>query len=91
MPLKIGIFEDLVPHVQELDLTESVLRDAIRIWCRGTRYRTCLVEGAARGSGGSAGGTRFKSRCGPRPSNCRPVVRRERNLDPRLPRSPTNP
>ncbi|MGO4329375.1 ProQ/FinO family protein [Cupriavidus sp. 2TAF22] len=48
VPLKIGIFEDLVPHVQELGLTESVLRDAIRTWCRGTRYWTCLVEGAAR-------------------------------------------
>ena len=48
VPLKIGIFEDLVRHVQELGLTESVLRDAIRTWCRGTRYWTCLVEGAAR-------------------------------------------
>ncbi|GAB7540873.1 hypothetical protein CS8_005360 [Cupriavidus sp. 8B] len=48
LPLKIGIFEDLVPHVQELGLTELVLRDAIRTRCRGTRYWTCLVEGAAR-------------------------------------------
>ncbi|MGE8454097.1 MAG: ProQ/FinO family protein [Pseudomonadales bacterium] len=48
VPLKIGIFEDLVPHAQELGLTEQVLRDAIRTWCRGTRYWTCLVEGAPR-------------------------------------------
>ena len=48
VPLKIGIFEDLVQHAQELGLTESVLRDAIRTWCRGTRYWTCLVEGAPR-------------------------------------------
>ncbi|MGT2453987.1 ProQ/FinO family protein [Cupriavidus basilensis] len=48
VPLKIGIFEDLVPQAQELGLTEPVLRDAIRTWCRGTRYWTCLVEGAPR-------------------------------------------
>ncbi|MDF3834649.1 ProQ/FinO family protein [Cupriavidus basilensis] len=48
VPLKIGIFEDLVPHAQELGLTESILRDAIRTWCRGTRYWTCMVEGAPR-------------------------------------------
>ncbi|MDF3886330.1 ProQ/FinO family protein [Cupriavidus basilensis] len=35
-------------EVQELGLTEPVLRDAIRTWCRGTRYWTCLVEGAPR-------------------------------------------
>ena len=46
--LKIGIFEDLVQHAQELGLTEPVLRYAIRTWCRGTRYWTCLVEGAPR-------------------------------------------
>jgi ProP effector len=48
VPLKIGIFEDLVKHGQELGLSESELRDAISTWCRGTRYWTCLVEGAAR-------------------------------------------
>jgi len=48
VPLKVGIFEDLVPHAQELGLMEPVLRDAIRTWCRGTRYWTCLMEGAAR-------------------------------------------
>ncbi|MEA3118784.1 MAG: ProP effector, partial [Paraburkholderia sp.] len=48
VPLKIGIFEDLVKHEQELGLSESELREAISTWCRGTRYWTCLVEGAAR-------------------------------------------
>ncbi|KJK17316.1 prop effector [Burkholderiaceae bacterium 16] len=48
VPLKVGIFEDLVQQARELGLTEPVLRDAIRTWCRGTRYWTCLVEGAAR-------------------------------------------
>lgn len=48
VPLKIGIFEDLVQQAQELGLKEPVLRNAIRTWCRGTRYWTCLVEGAPR-------------------------------------------
>ncbi|WP_051648830.1 ProQ/FinO family protein [Cupriavidus sp. SK-3] len=48
VPLKIGIFKDLVQHAQELGLAEPVLRDAIRTWCRGTRYWTSLVEGAPR-------------------------------------------
>lgn len=48
VPLKIGIFEDLLPHATELGLTESGLRDAVRTWCRGTRYWACMVEGAMR-------------------------------------------
>jgi ProP effector len=48
VPLKIGIFEDLIPHAQELVLTEADLREAIRTWCHGTPYWTCLVEGASR-------------------------------------------
>lgn len=48
LPLKIGIFEDLVAHAKELSLTEAELRDAIKTWCRGSRYWKALVEGAAR-------------------------------------------
>ncbi|EDZ97297.1 ProQ activator of osmoprotectant transporter ProP [Burkholderia sp. H160] len=48
LPLKIGIFEDLVAHAKELSLTEAELRDAIKTWCRGGRYWKSLVEGAAR-------------------------------------------
>jgi ProP effector len=48
VPLKIGIFEDLVVHATELSLSESELRAAIKIWCRGNRYWTALVEGAIR-------------------------------------------
>jgi hypothetical protein len=48
VPLKIGIFEDLVPHAQEVGLTEPVLRNTTRTWCRGTRYWTGLVEDAPR-------------------------------------------
>ncbi|MFJ4292877.1 ProQ/FinO family protein [Cupriavidus sp. NPDC089707] len=48
VPLKVGIFQDLVQHAPELKLTEAELRDAIRTWCRGARYWNCMVEGAAR-------------------------------------------
>nr|WP_238587316.1 ProQ/FinO family protein [Cupriavidus sp. IDO] len=48
VPLKIGIFEDLVPCAQDLSLSEAELREAIRTWCRGTRYWACLIEGASR-------------------------------------------
>ncbi|CAN7343229.1 MULTISPECIES: ProQ/FinO family protein [Paraburkholderia] len=48
LPLKVGIFEDLVAHAKELSLNEAELRDAIKTWCRGSRYWKCLVEGAAR-------------------------------------------
>ncbi|SAK65109.1 ProQ/FinO family protein [Caballeronia ptereochthonis] len=48
VPLKVGIFEDLMKHAPELQLSERELRSAIKVWCRGNRYWTCLVEGAAR-------------------------------------------
>lgn len=48
VPLKIGIFEDLVPYAQDLSLSEAELRETIRTWCRGTRYWACLIEGASR-------------------------------------------
>jgi ProP effector len=48
LPLKVGIFEDLVVHAKELSLSEAELRDAIKTWCRGSRYWKSLVEGAAR-------------------------------------------
>ena len=48
VPLKVGIFQDLVQHAPELKLTEAELRDAIRTWCRGARYWNGMVEGAAR-------------------------------------------
>lgn len=48
VPLKIGIFEDVLAHAPELGLTEAELRDAIRTWCRGARYWACLTEGAQR-------------------------------------------
>ncbi|SAL61175.1 ProQ/FinO family protein [Caballeronia humi] len=48
VPLKVGIFKELVALAGELALTEAELRDAIKIWCRGSRYWSCLVEGAPR-------------------------------------------
>lgn len=48
VPLKIGIFEDVLTHATELGLTEAELRDAIRTWCRGSRYWSSLTEGAQR-------------------------------------------
>jgi len=48
VPLKIGIFEDLLTHAKELALTETELRNAVRTWCRGARYWACLAEGAQR-------------------------------------------
>jgi ProP effector len=48
VPLKIGLFEDLLPHAHKLALTEAELREAIKTWCRGARYWACLIEGASR-------------------------------------------
>lgn len=57
VPLKVGIFDDLMKHAEELGLSERELRSAIKIWCRGNRYWTSLVEGAPRIdlAGGNAG------------------------------------
>ncbi|SAL34805.1 ProP effector [Caballeronia arvi] len=57
VPLKVGIFEDLMKHAEELGLNERELRSAIKVWCRGNRYWTSLVEGAPRIdlAGGNAG------------------------------------
>jgi ProP effector len=48
VPLKIGIFEDLLAHAAQMALSETELRAAIKIWCRGSRYWTAMVEGAIR-------------------------------------------
>lgn len=48
VPLKIGIFADLLAQAPTLALTEAELRDALRTWCRGTRYWACLTEAAPR-------------------------------------------
>ncbi|CAN7621906.1 ProQ/FinO family protein [Trinickia sp. LjRoot230] len=48
LPLKIGIFADLVAFAGELGLSEAEIREAVSTWCRGSRYWACLTEGAAR-------------------------------------------
>jgi len=48
VPLKVGIFEDLMAVAPELALSEAELREAIKTWCRGSRYWTSLVEDAVR-------------------------------------------
>ncbi|KHK49009.1 prop effector [Ralstonia sp. A12] len=48
VPLKIGIFDDLLTHATALEVTEAELRDALRTWCRGARYWACLTDGAQR-------------------------------------------
>jgi ProP effector len=48
VPLKIGIFEDLLQHAEALKLSEAQLRDAIKVWCWGSRYWASVVENAAR-------------------------------------------
>jgi ProP effector len=48
IPLKLGIHKDLFAQAQQLGLTETALREAIKTWCRGTRYWACIVEDAVR-------------------------------------------
>jgi ProP effector len=48
VPLKIGIHKDLLEQVDRLGIEENELRAAIKTWCRGQRYRDCLVEDAVR-------------------------------------------
>jgi len=48
LPLKVGILADLLPHAEQLGLSEAEIREAIATWCRGSRYWSCLTEGAAR-------------------------------------------
>jgi len=48
VPLKVGILDDLLKAAPELQLSEKEVRDAIKVWCRGTRYWNCLVEGVPR-------------------------------------------
>jgi ProP effector len=48
VPLKVGVIDDLLQQASDLRLTEKELRDAIKLWCRGARYWSCLVEGVSR-------------------------------------------
>ncbi|AOJ83739.1 prop effector [Burkholderia savannae] len=80
VPLKVGILEDLIGQAQALRSSEAELRDAMKTWCRGNRYWTCLVEGAVRIdlAGGEAGqvsaadAKRARMLKGRRPAKSRP-------------------
>jgi ProP effector len=100
VPLKIGIFEDLVKHGQDLGLSESELREAISTWCRGTRYWTCLVDGAARVDlAGAAAGVvlprdasrarRLRSARGPKPAATPDQVKQDISEQPTTPSNDT--
>jgi ProP effector len=48
VPLKVGILNDLLARTASLGLSERDARNGVKLWCRGQRYWTCLVEGSAR-------------------------------------------
>ncbi len=48
IPLKLGIHKDLLELSESLSISEIELRAAIKAWCVGNRYWTCIVEGAVR-------------------------------------------
>ncbi|MGN5479765.1 ProQ/FinO family protein [Cupriavidus basilensis] len=48
VPLKVGIFEELLQHAAALALDEAMLREAVRTCAAARCYRTCMVEGVQR-------------------------------------------
>jgi ProP effector len=46
--LKVGILKDVLARAVSLGLSERDARNGIKMWCRGQRYWTCLVEGKMR-------------------------------------------
>ena len=48
VPLKVGILKDVLARAASLGLSDRDVRNGVKLWCRGQRYWTCLVEGDAR-------------------------------------------
>lgn len=48
VPLKVGILKDVLARAASLELSERDARNGVKMWCRGQRYWTCLVEGNVR-------------------------------------------
>ena len=48
LPLKIGIHKELLGKASEIGLEEAAITEAVKTWCRGTRYWASIVEGAPR-------------------------------------------
>ncbi|GAB5097879.1 ProQ/FinO family protein [Caballeronia sp. HLA56] len=57
VPLKVGILNAVLARAASLRLSERDARNGVKLWCRGQRYWTCLIEGAVRVdlAGASAG------------------------------------
>jgi ProP effector len=57
VPLKVGILRDVLAQAASLGLSERDARNGLKLWCRGQRYWTCLIEGDVRVdlTGASAG------------------------------------
>ncbi|WP_075644407.1 ProQ/FinO family protein [Caballeronia cordobensis] len=48
VPLKVGILKDVLARAASLGLSERDARNGIKLWCRGQRYWTWLIEGDVR-------------------------------------------
>ncbi len=48
VPLKLGIHKDLFELSDSLGISKPDLREAIKTWCVGNRYWSCITEGAVR-------------------------------------------
>ncbi|MCB5190829.1 ProQ/FinO family protein [Methylobacillus arboreus] len=48
LPLKIGIHQELLAKAKDVGLEEAAITEAIKTWCRGTRYWASIVEDAPR-------------------------------------------
>ncbi len=48
LPLKIGIHQDLLAKAKDIGLEEAAITEAVKTWCRGTRYWAAIVEDAPR-------------------------------------------
>jgi ProP effector len=48
IPLKLGIHKDLLELSESLGISKLDLRSAIKIWCKGNRYWSCITDGAVR-------------------------------------------
>jgi ProP effector len=48
VPLKVGILKDVLARAASLGLSERDVRNGVKLWCRGQRYWSSLVEGNVR-------------------------------------------
>ncbi|MDR5733910.1 ProQ/FINO family protein [Caballeronia sp. LZ025] len=48
VPQGVGILKDVLARAPTLGLSERNAWNGVKLWCRGQRYWTCLVEGSVR-------------------------------------------